>query len=710
MQLLWNLGYNIAERYGRANTPNLPVTLNRLIHIDRSHRPPVNTLDIVRVPIGGTRTFSVWDLQSNDHGPNQKMACLVSTTRNMNIERPNEDSIVITVSASNSEGKVAASQTWHSDSGQSGTQWLIVEVTDTLMMATEQCPPNQLCNGDFENMSRAGSAESEDCSGYSIAEYWQRDYASFDVYTRNPQKGLVREVWDIDNPGYFDFMFPRLYSNYGVLNCPESRHASVKQNNGYVGMLAFKTHHSDSIYGYEEGLSQDITIDKQAQVFVFEVWAYVPRRDPIFYARTAAIRLMISDTTVCAWKECNKMAGAYLDTIIVLSDHDAWLPIRTAPFMLIPGSYRVRLSATRCFNPEPDYGQGIDNYLFADDVALLSIGGVLEQHQIPLNPCPGDQVMLGIHYRFGAAVPVSVSARVISYSNGIKPLGSDVVAKPHNHSISTDLWIPFQLSSIVGAEHTIAIEVRRHIGGSIITDTLHYTIHPQAATLRTSVQGFTSHDGKATATIRIGRIDSAGTGRSGHTDVTSANMTIVWQCGAMRPATVTAKTLSGASIGIGTPSVALGSVRVPMSVLIPSSGSEEITLHMAAHDQDSLVLPQELTVYVQGIGPTCETSARAVISRSHSWWPATGRARIYPHPANEYVIVELPKEHYKGTLLTVYDLLGRAVRTLEWEPPIGTQPTALEVRIDVSELTSGLYLINASGNDSAYRQPFLISR
>lgn len=72
--------------------------------------------------------------------------------------------------------------------------------------------------------------------------------------------------------------------------------------------------------------------------------------------------------------------------------------------------------------------------------------------------------------------------------------------------------------------------------------------------------------------------------------------------------------------------------------------------------------------------------------------------KIYPNPANQYLVVELPADE-KSAVVNIYSIDGKRVHSLT---VAGTQP-----RIDISQLLSGSYFINVTSKGQHYSQKFV---
>ena len=68
---------------------------------------------------------------------------------------------------------------------------------------------------------------------------------------------------------------------------------------------------------------------------------------------------------------------------------------------------------------------------------------------------------------------------------------------------------------------------------------------------------------------------------------------------------------------------------------------------------------------------------------------------LYPNPARETINLSIPFD-YENFSATIYDLSGRLVKTV-------TTPTA----IDITELNSGMYILNTTLNDLSFNQKFV---
>jgi hypothetical protein len=68
---------------------------------------------------------------------------------------------------------------------------------------------------------------------------------------------------------------------------------------------------------------------------------------------------------------------------------------------------------------------------------------------------------------------------------------------------------------------------------------------------------------------------------------------------------------------------------------------------------------------------------------------------LYPNPARETITLSIPFD-YNNFKATIYDLSGRQVKTV-------SNPN----NIDVSDLNSGMYILNTTLNDLSFNQKFV---
>lgn len=79
--------------------------------------------------------------------------------------------------------------------------------------------------------------------------------------------------------------------------------------------------------------------------------------------------------------------------------------------------------------------------------------------------------------------------------------------------------------------------------------------------------------------------------------------------------------------------------------------------------------------------------------------------KVYPNPAREFTTVELNSERNKTVDLLVYDLTGRRVRFQKHQLIKGIN----KVRIDLSGLKKGTYILQAIGNEESHSSKFVIN-
>jgi hypothetical protein len=79
---------------------------------------------------------------------------------------------------------------------------------------------------------------------------------------------------------------------------------------------------------------------------------------------------------------------------------------------------------------------------------------------------------------------------------------------------------------------------------------------------------------------------------------------------------------------------------------------------------------------------------------------AIGQAKIFPQPANDYVIIKVPSAGKKA-FIKITDITGRAV--LESNIPY-------DGKISVSELTNGIYFATITDESYVYAQKIMVMR
>ncbi|HYV92382.1 MAG TPA: T9SS type A sorting domain-containing protein [Chitinophagales bacterium] len=102
-----------------------------------------------------------------------------------------------------------------------------------------------------------------------------------------------------------------------------------------------------------------------------------------------------------------------------------------------------------------------------------------------------------------------------------------------------------------------------------------------------------------------------------------------------------------------------------------------------------------LGFYSTNIAPSCDYISTG-INDSYN----TSSVNIFPNPANDYAEVQLPGVSIKNVSLKIFDVLGN-----EMNVPIKFTPQS--VRIDLSALNAGMYLIDGSADNKIFTQKLL---
>ena len=77
--------------------------------------------------------------------------------------------------------------------------------------------------------------------------------------------------------------------------------------------------------------------------------------------------------------------------------------------------------------------------------------------------------------------------------------------------------------------------------------------------------------------------------------------------------------------------------------------------------------------------------------------------RIYPNPVRDYLNVELSLQNETSVFAEVLDLNGRVI----FKPQVSETSQAQTIRVNVSELTNGMYMLKVVDGENQYVEKFL---
>lgn len=686
------LGYEMSYVYG--NFFRQP--WHYVAYFDRAYAP-ISKRDTLSVRYGQITTMAKRDLQLNDTNTHT-LRCIVSETPGLKVISTGTDSITLTAEGDPHQS-AWLSQTWESHDMLGSTQRVLVRYIDSVPDEEQPCPPNTICNGDFESQSRPGSIEIEPyyCGSRTVLTHWRIDSGSVDAFV----SGNMQRTVDSADSYYWSYHFP----DHRAGRFPISRGTlDGVVNNGYIGMIEdsmrIPFHGMTRI---EEGIAQNIVVDDErgGSWSRLDCWGYARSTIGHSFSSGAALRLIITDTSLCGDESCSRSPKALLDTVMIIHTPNAWVPLRTKSVYLPNGPHRVRITSTRCFRPVPDYGQGLEGYVLADDFRLVQARGTWTSCIDPEVVCNGQPFKLISRFETGLDTPVSVRSRIIEHPPGVRIDAADFSA---TKSVLDTSEIVLRHRAVLESTNYqvahIVVERSAIYDAYQIVDTIQIPISAEVGVVALSDLQTKRTMGEITGSVLVTNLIGSRLTATG---------AILWKNGAQAPGSII---LVDESTGDVISSSARSSDRTTYApFIIHLDGFESKTLTIAAsHEQiDSISDEQVLRVIMDAVGTACQSVVYSSLVDDDTVVPGQMFARVYPQPAGGFVRIEIHAPETRISGLSIYNNLAQLEFSLANPDDLLIRRQSMSFSVDTSELHAGVYYAVVSGQDSTYRVQFVVA-
>ncbi len=696
MRLLSLLGYQVSSVYG---SPKRDFRFPTGIELNSS--VSITVIDSLRLVIGTVRTIPLSDLAKNDVGrmsgaysvtaASTDFYCVVDSTG---------DSLIMDARLAQPT-RALATQLWQSDSSQPGTQFLSINIVDTAYIETEKCPPNTVCNGGFELNTRYGSIETlPNCQEGGPIAYWSTCIASPDLYPRRGTFKVNTQIYQGDVLG-----FPK-GDNFG--SSPDAVFADVMQNDYYLGMigdsyLSDGSVHTGDDFPVTEGVSQVIEIENDMSQNLFVVQCYanasIYSRAESDYLQSAALRIMVVDTSVCDWRSCKGVHKAILDTVIRLQNKRKWTLLRTAPLFIPNGKYRLRITTTPCYRPIPYYGQGSESYILLDEVSLVRTRGMLQSIQFPLYPCKGEPARIGIQITHGAVFPDKIESRILWHHEAVQLSANPQVSIADSTSnYISRIWYVVGYEKNLDFQPAVEIEVSQFFGTDIVKDTVKIPINVGESAITAAITNLQASSNELKGTIKL--VNKLTTPQ-----LVSGILHVEGGFQAMPIISLDAKVLDSTALSNAT--INTRSLFIPIDELL--LGNKTQFVEFSIRSSDGLNITSNPTVHFKAssVSSTCVVNSSARISNGIKIVPASIVRSLRPNPTSSSIDVDLYTSTGNGMTLKIVDVLGREVSEQQLNLRYSDTQKLYTVSLDVSTLSAGYYQICISNGIMFECQPFI---
>lgn len=699
------LGYTVSGYYGTPGSGRFyPLAPFRTAQVRLTRR------DTITIPFGGAVKVPL-SVFAGASAEQDTLRCLAAERSDIALEfNSSNDTITILGTGNPLEGGWLA-QTWSRADIVAGTQRIRVLYEDSRPLEYVPCPPNQLCNGGFEVVSRLGSTGRPDyvCGISSTMAYWRMDNESVDAYIVSPVRLLKiadtedRYTANYSIPGGDGYLSPVRPFPRGTIHGEDNR--------VYIGMI--NSPNPGGTWDFQEGVSQDISIESNegGSWYLLECWSYAPERfSP--YLLNAALRLIITDTSECGWDTCTPSPQAILDTVIVLPEANQWVQLRSVPVFLPTGRHRVRVTSTGCFSAIPDlYRKGLTVYLYADDMKLISADGLWHSYADPMTPCFDEPFTIQSRFSKGIDTPAVLRTKVLARTPGVEILNNEASANgltevglllTHELTVSSGNNVPGIAS--VDIERTAVFKDRE------IRDTVRLRIAMGAGVV-------------ALSELAVKRMIASIEGSVTITNLTSSPSTftgsVLWKNGAsargpqgfyIEPGTLD---VTNRETGMKLSDDARAADRmtyVPFIINISANASSELLIRGSYPFPDSLDDEQYLRIVIDGTGSQCQAVAGARLLSDDTVNPASPDIRVYPQPSQDVVHVEVQAMDKGLRAVIMYDYFGRRITEPATLSDLVFRKYSFSGSMDVANLSTGVYYLFMQGEANSYRTKIIVAR
>ena len=130
---------------------------------------------------------------------------------------------------------------------------------------------------------------------------------------------------------------------------------------------------------------------------------------------------------------------------------------------------------------------------------------------------------------------------------------------------------------------------------------------------------------------------------------------------------------------------------------------EELETIKSKYEQDDQILAMDWLLYLEGYNPTLMN--KAVTTKTSVSPEKKLSLQNYPNPFNPSTTIRFYIEERGKVNLTIYDILGRRVKTLVNEI---REPGEYEVSFNASNLASGVYIYRLQSNEQVLTRKFIL--
>jgi hypothetical protein len=683
LTMLQFLGYSVASRYGMSFRE-----LYRQIFFRSDIRLPAASYDVIDTVRTDTLAIAVADLLADDNGV-LMIQCLQVSMGDAIVWADNDSVYILFAKPSN--GILALTYNTAGEQYIGATGWLFIRYRNRKSNADSlpPCPPNTLCNGSFENVTGPGTnwVKPSDCEPSSIIRYWDLDAGSPDIFVRRRIPSPLE--------GNYDFRFPLAQNFSGII--PD---AWSPDDNVYVLLIQGGMSESKYSKNYTEGLSQVIQFDSAGsseehfvQLRIFDITGnYTPA--------IATVRVMLLPENVCNWNECGRSPeGSLLDTIIRISRPMEWMLVRTGAFIPKTGRYRLRVTTTNCDSMS-------STWALIDDVRLLNADGYWHPAVRPLPPCVGGWSVASFTFYPGSEKPKRVVVQPLQ-NNRIRYEATSV-GQTEGELGDNDTYVcrvPFMAlseSKISGDSLNVVTTVEYE--QRTVTDTLPLVFFARSKGLDLSVVRAEVLPTSIQSLFRVSK-SQEGVVYRGSVAVKTEHK-LLWK----DEVTLSLSGGEDISLSVDEPYLLDSAYMFPFTLAMPptiTSSMFSMKIGIPAGEENAETI---VTVKMEA-DDRCE-SAISITDAFRSQSTSVGLGMLpYPNPASEFVFFPVEGVAYSQDIVVVlYDAVGRQLNRRIIHLDNITDPAYYTIRMDVGDLPTGVYSVNAIISDRVWSRRFVVAK
>lgn len=666
LELLRALGYVFSSSYG------VPQSVHRKEVLQgRVRRPTGGSDSLGEIGAGKTRVLPYSTLISNDANTTT-LSCVrmhaPAHTATLQVDQQQQQ-LTLTAS-STATGKLLISYIPENEGLKGGRTWCVITIRDSLFGNPEDCPPNEICNGDFETRTRGGEIDSV-CNQYTQLKAWKSYSWTPDIIERDSRVDLSRQDWSL-------YHFPNN-------SRPDSRNQG---STSYVGIFTNEKFNYDRD-SLSEGLQQKIIFVDLGKRYALSCWIQTSDR----FERPGILLQLVKDS-LCIIDHCNSEVGIFFSEEFILNKQFGWERIQTTFVQISDLIVWAKFLGGSC--------KSESGYLFIDDIHLIPSTGYWEVSTKLSTPCVGEICAIAVDWEQGEDVVDSITVEVL-------PGYSDIVEIVRGRTSSLATFdsngvahVPAILVRVTeaGSDEKITLKCSSWKNGSAITTEKTVVLRATQASYTLEMSGVKNTASGARVLLKIRNHSATAQPFSAAvitdaprallaqdtTTISSSNSTFT--ISSIRADRVSKyELISGVLRGLQDSVV---TVELFFPNLTPPSNTQPASIQIITSEADG-----------------CQQQLQTKITEDGVYYTGKeGRVALYPQPAQDILNVHLPLATDLWTSIQITDICGRVVLTYPLQV-VTTFETAI-VPVNISELVSGTYTLTVVSTTTVLRTTFMV--